>query len=397
LRTLEDDGSTDSAVHYILGLILSSRGEREAALARLARAAELEPEYPLYHFRLAETLHALGRDPRPALDRARALDPRHAWANNLEGQLRLEQGDPASAVGPLTAAREAAPAEIDIGLNLSEALSLTARHSEALETLARLQPGSRDGARVANQRGNVLARAGDPARAAQEYEAAIRQDPATPAYKENCAAACIELDMVHRAEELLAQVEPDHPSPSVYNLLGQVAVLKGERARAEAAYAAGLARAPGHPDLTVNLALLLRERGRVDAARELLAGFLSAHRGGGSARARDLLDRIRAESDRRICCASCGRQWWAPKQLPPQPALRIRGEPPADAPAGQCPQCAKVYCVGCASSHVRELRFVCPEHGEALRLADDGLKWLLARALEAAESGARDPPANPSP
>ncbi len=380
LRRLEDEGSTDSAVHYLLGIILSGRGARAEALARLARAAQLEPDYPLYQFRLAESLHMLGRDPREPLSRARALAPADPWVNNLEGKLLLEAGDPAGAVSFLSAARDASPREEDISMNLSESLSQSGRAAEALEEIDRYVKESGESARTANQRGNILVRTGDIQAAVREFEGAIRMDPQNPAFKENCAAACIELDMVHRAEELLAQVEPDHPSASVYNLLGQVAALKGERARAELAYSAGLERDPGNPDIAVNLALLHRERGKHDAARDLLLGVLAAHPG--HARARSLLDRIRAEREQKIECAACGREWWAPRDLPPQPPLHVRGEPPAEAPAGRCPACRKVYCVGCASAHVREMRFFCPDDGELLRLSDDPLKWLFARAID---------------
>ena len=380
LRRLEDEGSTDSAVHYLLGLILSGRGARAEALARLSRAAELEPDFPLYQFRLAETQHMLGRDPRESLSRARALAPADPWVNNLEGQLLLEAGDAAAAVPFLAAARDAAPREEVISMNLSESLSRSGRGAEALEEISRYVKEAGESARTANQRGNILVRTGDIAAAVREYEDAIRLDPENPAYKENCAAACIELDMVHRAEELLAQVEPDHPSASVYNLLGQVAALKGERARAELAYSAGLERDPGNPDISVNLALLHRERGKHDAARDLLLEVLAAHPG--HARARTLLDRIRAEREQKIACATCGREWWVPRELPPQPPLHVRGEPPAEAPAGRCPACRKVYCVGCASAHVKEMRFFCPDDGEYLRLSDDSLKWLFARAID---------------
>ncbi|MGO9309301.1 MAG: tetratricopeptide repeat protein [Spirochaetia bacterium] len=381
LRQLEDEGTSDSAVHYLLGIILSGRGARAEALPRFARAAALEPEYPLYHFRLAETLHFLGHDPRESLARARGLAPADPWVNNLEGQLLLEAGDPAAAVGFLRTARDAAPGEEDICLNLSEALSRGGRGEEALEVVDAYTRGAGENARTQNQRGNILARAGDNQGAVREYEKAVRMDPENPSYKENCAAACIELDMVHRAEELLAQVEPEHPSASVYNLLGQVAFLKGERARAELAFSAGLEREPGNPDISVNLALLQRERGKHDEARQLVLSVLSTHPG--HARARALLDRIRAEREMRLQCATCGREWWAPRDLPPQPALHVRGEPPAEAPAGRCPACRKVYCVGCASAHLREMRFFCPDDGEYLKLSDDSLKWLLAGALEA--------------
>jgi tetratricopeptide (TPR) repeat protein len=380
LRRLEDEGSTDSAVHYLIGLTLSEKGARAEALSRFTRAAELEPEYPLYHFRVAETLHMLGRDPRESLARARSLAPADPWANNLEGQLRMEAGDPLGAIGFLRAALEAAPNEEVIGVNLSEALSQAGQGAEALEALSAVEAAAGETARIANQRGNVLARSKDYPGAVREYEKAIRLDADNAVYKENCAAACIELDMVHRAEELLAQIEPDHPTASVYNLLGQVSVLKGERSRAELAFSAALERDRGNPDIAVNLALLYRDLGRHEAARDLLLSVLASHPS--HARAGPLLDRLRAEREIRLECATCGREWWVPRNIPPQPSLRIRGEPPADAPAGRCPACSKVYCVGCASAHLREMRFFCPDDDEYLKLSEDSLKWLLARALE---------------
>ena len=395
LRKLEDDGSADSAVHYLLGLILAAKGRKAEALPRFVRAAELENEFPLYQFRLAETLHFLGRDPSEALDRALSLSPSDPWANNLAGQLRLEAQDPAGAIPFLEAARSAAPTQTDINLNLSEALSISGRHAEAMKIVENLAAAAEDGARLANQRGTIAARQGDRERAVREYETAIRLDPQASAYMENCAAACIELDMVHRAEELLAQVEPDHPSASVYNLLGQVAVLKGERARAELAYQAGLDLDPGNPEITVNLALVRRERGKHEEARELLLSLLVLHPG--HARARSLLQRIRDEHEVRISCDVCGREWWVPRELSPRPGIRVRGELPADAPAGKCPRCGKIYCVGCASAHLKDRHFQCPDCDELLKLSDDGLKWLLARVIEGPASGSGTTSAASSP
>jgi tetratricopeptide (TPR) repeat protein len=380
LGELEQSGTDDSAVHYLLGISLAAKGRREEALLRLERAAALEPTFPLYQFRLAETLHLLGRDPSAALDKALSLAPTDPWSNNLAGQLRLEASDPAGALEFLRKAQEAAPTEEDIAVNLSEALSLAGRHEEALEVIEASDGAPETSARAANQQGNVLTRQGEYASAVRAYEMAIRLDPDNPTYKENCAAACIEVDMVHRAEELLAQIEPEHPSASVYNLLGNVAVLKGERARAEEAYLAGLARDPGNPDLSVNLAMLHRERGNFDKAKDVLLAVLSttpAH-----TRARQLFERIRDEREQKLVCDGCGREWWVPRSLPPQPAIRVRGEPPAEAPAGRCPKCSKLYCIACASAHVREMRFYCPDDDEYLKLSEDSLKWLLARFVE---------------
>jgi len=235
---------------------------------------------------------------------------------------------------------------------------------------------------VANQKGNVRGRMGDHAAAVTEYESAIRLDPQNPVYKENCAAACIEIDMVHRAEELLGQVEEEHPSASVYNLLGNVAVLKGELIRAEMAYTAGLRLEPRNADLQINLAMLHLQKNEYGKAKEVLQSVLASTPG--HPRATRVLERARAQRETLISCAQCGRQWWAPKDLPSQPGLKIRGEPPGDAPAGRCPICGRVSCVACASAHIRDMHFFCEYCGENLKLSEDSLKWLLARAIEAA-------------
>ena len=396
LLGLADSGTADSSVHYLIGLILGRKGKRREALPHLQRAADTEPEFALYHFRLAETLHFLGEDPRQSLERAYGLAPNDPWINNLSGALLLEAGNPAAALDFLRRARDAAPGESDIGLNLSEALSLAGKAEEALGVLDSIEKTSPQNARTANQRGIVLSRQGNHAEAVEAFESAIRLDPENLVYKENCAAECIQIDMVHRAEELLGQVEPARPSPSVYSLLGNVAVLKGESARAELAFTAGLGLDPDDPDLKVSLAQLHSERGRHEKAKSLLESALAVppwhpRARQGRERALQALDRLRAEREQRLACSACGREWWAPRDLPPQPGFRVRGEPPGEAPAGMCPKCGKLFCVRCASEHVREdLRLQCPDCGEPLKLSTDALKWLLARSLEGA-SGPSSP------
>lgn len=382
LSGLAEEGKADSTASYLLGIILSARGRREEALPHLERAALAEPSFPLYQFRLAEALHMLGRDPGAVLDAALALAPDDPWTNNLAGMIGLEKGNPDGAVLVLERAHAAAPAEVDIGMNLSEALSRGNRHEQAIAILDELTRTVGSTAVLANQKGNVLSRMGDTAGAVTEYENAIRMDPENPVYKENCAAACIEIDMVHRADELLGQVEEEHPSASIYNLLGNVAVLKGELIRAEVAFSAGLRLDPRNTDLLINLAMLHLQKNDYGKAKAILEEVLAETPG--HPRAARVLERARAQRETLISCAQCGRQWWAPKDLPSQPGLKVRGEPPGDAPAGRCPICGRVYCVQCASAHTRDMRFFCGICGENLKLSEDSLKWLLARAIEAA-------------
>ncbi|MGA2763626.1 MAG: tetratricopeptide repeat protein [Spirochaetia bacterium] len=384
LSGLADEGKADSTASYLLGIILSGKGRRGEALPHLEHAAAAEPSFPLYQFRLAETLHMLGRDPGPVLDRALELSPDDPWTNNLAGMIILERGDPAGAVALLRKAHEGAPAEVDIGVNLSEALSRSGKEEEAFAVIDAVARAAGASAVLANQKGNLRIRQGDKAEAVSEYETAIRMDPENLVYKENCAAVCIEMDMVHRAEELLVEVEEEQPSASVYNLLGNVAVLKGELIRAELAFTAGLGLEPGSQDLQINLAMLSLLKNDYEKAKPMLLKVLAETPG--HPRALRVLERARAQRETLISCAQCGRQWWAPKDLPSQPGLKVRGEPPADAPAGRCPKCGRVYCVGCASASLRDMRFVCIHCGEPLKLSEDSLKWLLSRAIDAADA-----------
>jgi tetratricopeptide (TPR) repeat protein len=156
--------------------------------------------------------------------------------------------------------------------------------------------------------------------------------------------------------------------------MGHLARLMGEFARAEASYREGLERQPEYADLLYHLADLYLERRMYDRAKDAVGRLRDVEE---SDRAEGLELRIRNATEDRIRCASCHREWWVPKNVGPQPAIRLYGEPPSDAPAGKCPSCGRVYCVGCASNHVRDSRFVCPECDEYLRLSDDALKYLL--------------------
>lgn len=379
LSRLVREGTADSSIPYLLGLVLSGRGERAEALEAFRAAAALEPKAPLYRFRLAESLHLLGRDCTEELAMARSLDPGDPWIANLHGAVAMENGDLAGAREGFQTAYGAAPHEADICLNLSELLFREGRDADALSLLSDHQRDHGADARLANQEGNIHARRGRFAEAVQAYESAVRLAPGQLPYRENCASACLEIDMVHRAEELLYQCREEAPSASVYNLLGNAAARKGERQRAELAYVAGLNIDPDHPDLNTNLAALCLERGDLRSARSLAQRVLAADPG--RARAAEILRRAADGLERNIDCAACGRRWRVPRDLPAQPSFSVHGEPPGDAPAGRCGKCGKVLCVACAASRVRDGRFLCPDCGEPLRLSDDGLRWLLSRSI----------------
>lgn len=397
LDALVAEGVKDSAVYYLDGLLLLRRGQPREALRRFERAAELEPEAAVYWFRLAETRHLLGQDASAPLQEALRRAPEDPWSQNLRGLLLTEDGDLEAAEEALTLAAERAPDAPEIIVNLSDVLRRRGRTAEALELLERAierrveRDGERESAAVlVNQRGNVLAAGGDIESAHAEYERALKLHPDNADYLENCARACIEQDLVMRAEECLGRLLDLRPNPTVYGLVGNVAAIQLQYDRAEAAFRQGLAGEPARVDLLASLAALLVARGSAGAAREAVERLARAAAGQPEAelRATRALAQLHARFDVSLRCGGCSRRWWVPRDLPPQPTLRVRGDPPDDAPVGSCPDCGAIYCAACARENVVDGRFTCPRCSVALKVADARLVYLFRKSVEAASGRA---------
>jgi tetratricopeptide (TPR) repeat protein len=217
------------------------------------------------------------------------------------------------------------------------------------------------------------------AAALEDYERALDLEPDNPDYLANAAGCCLEMDMVLRAEELLDRLLEAAPNAAAYNLVGNLAVVQQDHLRAELAYQEALSKDPGNPEVTLNLASLYLAQGGYAKARDTLAPVLE--RFPEMARARDLERRIREGFEQELACAGCDRRWWVPREVPPQSAFKVRGEPPGEAPAGRCAACGKLYCIACAGPHAREGQLYCPACGGRLRLGDDALKYLFLRHL----------------
>jgi tetratricopeptide (TPR) repeat protein len=374
-----DTGYLDSGIHYLYALLLIERQDRTTAEVHLAKAAEIDPDYPLYWFRLAENRFLLGENPWQALERAYALDAQDPWINNLRGQVLLGEKRYAEALPCFQKAMECESKAASIYRNYAECLMRLERGEEALQLLAE-GIGRADGsveelASLHNQRGNCLVELRRCAEAIEDYKKALELVPTRRDYRQNCAACCIELDMIMRAEELLNSLLEERESASLYNLTGNLAVVTGELERARLAYLEGLKLEEDNREIKLNLLSLYIETDKVEEAGELLAEMrgwadppeLYGH----------LQDRFQERFEELLECSACGRQWRVPKQLPPQPAFMIHGEPPGEAPAGRCEQCDRLYCIACASEWVEDGRLMCPKCNKRLRLNDDSLKYLL--------------------
>ena len=380
LARVIEAGSTDSSVYYLHGILLAQQGRRAEANECFEKATEIEPDYYLYWFRLGESRHLSGEDAEAAVQRALELAPNDMWILNLSGLIHLENHRDetslallADAFGQTEGSDDPESVEFDdIVANYSEALFRTGDRDRAYELLR----SRSETAPLLNQLGNLLSRDGDYERAAFTYERAARLAPGDRTILLNCAAACIESDRVLRAEEILGRILEDEHDSGAYNLMGNAALIKGEYARADAAYNEALKADPSNKDAAINLACLQVDRSNYEDARTTIEKHLSETE---SPRLTAVKEKVRQETELEIVCCRCERMWKVDKNIADQPPLRLRGELPDESPAGQCPQCGKVFCISCAKATLAEGRFQCMDCGVSLKLSSEHLKMIVAR------------------
>ncbi len=372
-RELIDAGAEDASIYYLTALICLQEGRTQEAVSLLEKTVRLEPDYYLYWFKLGEVQFSLGKDPHEAVNKALECAPADQWVCNLAGLVYEAEGKTDEAIRMFQEARKAAPDNIDIIINQSQALYRSGNIEGAFRILA---DPAREDFRIYNHRGNLYSGLGQYEKAAAEYEQALRLAPEDRDILQNIAAVSIELDMLSRAEELLGKALELGPMPSVYNLMGNVTFLMGQFERAEAAYREGLSLEPENLLLRLNYADFLYQRGKYDEAAAVLAARPDKEKE--TERERELKQKIRDAAEVEIYCALCNRTWRVARNIEPQRLRRFQGEPPEESPAGRCPECGKVYCVACAKAYLEKGRFMCPECNKALKLSDDYLIYLVS-------------------
>ena len=281
----------DSSVYFLQGIILSEKGKKESALSYFEEAVRLEPDFPLYHLRLAETKLIIGDDPSGHIEEALRLDPNDPWINNLNGQYLMQRGDIGEAGNYFARALDKEPGNVPIAMNLAECLSLAGEHEKAFKVLKDLD--GEDRADLFNQMGNILVKKGDLPSALESYEKALGLDADNTIFLKNCISVCIEMDMIMKAEELLARLFQKETSPEVFSLAAHLALIEKEYDRAESALREGIKLAPGDLDLQLNMAVLFLERRELRKAKNTVLDVLMADPK--HAKAGEMLERIRRE------------------------------------------------------------------------------------------------------
>ncbi|OHD10953.1 MAG: hypothetical protein A2Z96_06180 [Spirochaetes bacterium GWB1_48_6] len=358
----------DSGAFYLLGLIYKEQGAQEKALVAFEKAAELEPDYYLYAFRLGEVKFLLGQGGTTEAWKAITLAPDDPWVWNLWGLMQTDLKEKESA---FLRARNLAPDEPDLAINLADLWYQSGRREEAWQLAEAFLPDPR----VSNWQGNVLSQEGFWEEAEKAYELALAKEPRNLTYLENLLVPLWKQEKFSRLEDVLIILLEKGDVPRFLIQLGDLAGLRGEYTRAEVSYWAAA------------------DQGEIAGLEALARHYLSLSR---LQKLPPLIEKMRAldssvaekwdqlhktKTMDQIRCASCETSWWAPKVLPDQGVLRIEGELPNSAPAGRSPSTGKVYCIGCAQNFMKNNRFICPESGENLKLQDDQVKWVLKQIL----------------
>lgn len=370
LPKLEKIRSDDSALWYILGLRNAGKGNADKALQFYQRAVELEPDFAPYRFKVAENLFNRNLDYRQALDDALRAGPEDGWIRNLSALAALREGNLEKAAEEIAAARKALPEEKTILVNAAE---VARRQGKLDEALSGFDEGDAD---LLYAGANLLADDGRYEEADEWYLKACKKMPHNAELLADRAANCMEMDLLNEADDLLGRALEIQKSPRVYRLIGVLAVRKGEYARAEVALLSAMAEFPDDVDLIYDLSGVYVTTGRAGKAAELEKEL---RRRGRDDLADSLAGEILEKASTRIVCASCGRQWFVPKNIPPQGRLSITGQPPDELPAGKCPKCGDIFCIGCAREFLDDTgRFHCAHCNAALKLSDPSIIWILS-------------------
>lgn len=377
----EKENSLDPAVPYLEALLLIREGKRDKAIPLLEEARAMDKDFFPFLFRLVECRWIkAAKSERKILDaelsEALAHPGADGWLFNLAAQIYLERNKLSKAEEYLNRAQEALGPLKEVLVNQAELASLRGEHEKALEIL----DGSNDEDQIIDTaRGNILYRLDRLDEAEEAFRAALKKTGDQAEGLRNLAGCLIEQGRYGEADELLARACEIDPGRKSLELIAYVASKKGEYPRAEAALRMALDIDEDNIDLLFSLAWNYLQMSRPQRALETLERIASL---AGEApetlqRISELREAVRTTTHRTISCSSCERSWSVPRDIPPQGILRLVAEPPDEMPAGICPRCEKVYCIGCAKESLSEGRFHCPHCREALKLSDEGLKKVL--------------------
>lgn len=250
------------------------RGDQEAALPWLQRAAAAEPEQADIQFRLGRTLLSLGRleEAEARLRQFLEREPGHAGALVLLAQIANGRGDAAAALALYESAAARDPAMLSAELGKAAALRNLGRLDDAKASYEDLLERAPDHAAALVGLGEIARSQGDPETALRRFEAAAAIRPDRPDLPIRIAETLCDSARFEEARAVygsLLQTAPAHVGALIG--LGKLERRRGDHAAALAHFEAAVAAAPRDPNAWYLLVGTLRSLHRFEEAFATLA------------------------------------------------------------------------------------------------------------------------------
>jgi tetratricopeptide (TPR) repeat protein len=268
LRALDADQATAAA--RIIGLNQRRAGDRAGALATFACLAGQLPDNADWPVEMATECQALGRleEAKTLLERALAIDQRHAQAMLMTAEHHRALGDQTASLAAFEVALAAHPDHAELVLGYAKALRDAGRMQEARGILARLP----DHYAALMLRGALARRDGDTEAALVSFGHAhvLARARAEPLHE--LVVTLRDQGRYAEALEVARRLRSQDPARvlSAENTIGIIHRRAGDRALALAAFGRAAALRPDDADLIVEMATEYQALGQPKHASALL-------------------------------------------------------------------------------------------------------------------------------
>ena len=375
----------DHQAIFMLSTIYREENDLESALECCQKAIKLDESESLYVRTKAEILLDLGEieQAKDFFEKTTELNQNDGWAWYYLAKINYNQGDMKSAKSDICSASAILSEELAV-LNLYALILKTENRLEhALNLIESTAKHSGQGIEYRKDAyhliANFLKDDNQFEKSQSFYEKALELSPRDELLLTDYADLCVKTEKISQAENLLARLFTNEPSPKASRIMACIATKKGDYYRAELALRQGIENCyPNDSNIILlkidlaNLYLLTNKTFLSQQIAKELEQFSE------NPLVQDFFENLNEKTMRKISCHKCNQNWFVPKNLTEGAKLTLKAMPPDNLPAGICPECNKIFCIGCAKEKLQDDgRFACLECGTNLKLQDSGIVYLL--------------------
>ena len=375
----------DHQAIFMLSTIYREENNLENALEYCEKAIKLDETDSLYTRTKAEILLDLGETEQAKLffEKTTELNENDGWAWYYLAKIKYNEKDFISAKSDICSASVILSEELAV-LNLYALILKTENRLEhalnLIESTAKHSGKGSDYRKDAYHLiANFLKDDNQFEKSQNFYEKALELSPRDELLLTDYADLCVKTEKISQAENLLARLFTNEPSPKASRIMACIATKKGDYYRAELALRQGIENCyPNDSNLILlkidlaNLYLLTNKTALSQEIAKELKPFEN------NPLVQDFFENLNDKTMRKLSCTKCNQNWFVPKNLAEGTKLTLKAMPPDNLPAGICPECGKIFCIGCAKEKLQDDgRFVCLECGTNLKLQDSGIVYLL--------------------